>query len=294
MRRIKVIYLIPVALVLLIGIGFAFYYLLLKPQIEAVKDAQGKWASAKSDLAKLEPSYQASLDDEGKSAQKIYEDNYRFHVIQETMPKIYDVKSTPLNELLKSTPAFKFDEKWSDDRKKLYYWYYTMATGQLIRELNGWTKGFHLKDPPEFTFSGTLGYESTLPSVKLVSIAFAQQKFKALGYPQLLKEVAAQTGYNYFPLIIDVGSTITIAVDTTDPKYTSKTPALSLDYIPTGYFFTRGWDPLGDDKTVQQTVDKAKDMILHPQKARPPRDEQTIEAQCPPVLYYYKPAGMAK
>ena len=47
MRRIKVIYLIPVAMVLLIGAGFAFYYLLLKPQIEAVQTAQASWASAK-------------------------------------------------------------------------------------------------------------------------------------------------------------------------------------------------------------------------------------------------------
>ncbi len=269
MRRLKVIYLIPVALVLLIGAGFAFYYLLLKPQIVAVQDAQSSWATAKEDLKKLEPKYKDSLDDEVKSAQKLYADYYIFHEIQNTMPAIYDVKEAPLNELLAKAPAFKYDVKWSDDRKKLYWWYYLMATGQLVTELNKWTKGFHgltftgangkPSNVPVYKYAGTLGFESSLPSVKLVCVDFGTQHFKAVGYQQLLKEIAAQTGYGYFPLIIDLGSSIRLTVDTSDPKYGPKTPVLKLDYTAKGYFFTHGWSPLENE---QDLVGKAKDMII--------------------------------
>jgi len=206
------------------------------------------------------------------------------------MPYIYNVKDTPLNELLQKAPAFKFDPKWSEERKKLYYWYYTMATGQLIRELNEWSKGFHLTKPPKFTYTGTLGYEPTLTSVKLVSIDFGSQEFKAFGFPQLLKQIAEQTGYRYFPLIIDVGSSISIAVHPDMPKHSSRNPALTLDYKATGYFFTRGWDPLGDAKAIDEMMKKAETLVLNPKKKTASRDEAAAEAKCPLVLYYYKPA----
>ena len=218
----------------------------------------------------------------------------RFHEMQETMPDIYDVKDAPLNELLQKAPAFKFDEKWTDERKKLYYWYYIMATGQLIRELNGWAKQFPLENSPKFSFTGTLGNESTLPAVKMVGINFGQQKFQALSYAQLLKEINEQTGHGYFPLIIDIGNNITLNVDTHNPKYSSKTPALSLSYNATGYFFTRGWDPLGGDKAVQDMMDKAKALFTNPKMPQAGRTEADAERECPTVLGYYKPAGMAK
>ncbi len=231
MRGFKVLniwFLTGVAVILLFGAGFLFYYLLLKPQIEAVAKAHSDWSSARDAYNSVLGKYDTALDGQVKSAEIIVADNLAFHQIQDHMPMIYDMKDDKTD--------------WKSDRDALRYWYNVMGSGKMITTLNAWAKGFHFSPAPNFTYSGTLGYETTLPNAKFVAVDFGQQKFTALGYPQLLQEINTQTGHDYFPLLIDLGASPSIDVDPTNKKHRSKTPALTLNYSATGYFFTRGWD----------------------------------------------------
>jgi len=280
MRRLKAIYLVPVALILLIGAGFAFYYFLLKPQIEAEKTAQAAWMSARDAVKKAEPEYQASMQRQVDASRTFFNGYYTFHEIQAEMPNIIDVKDAP---------GFK------DDRERLRYWYKVMGTGQLITELSKWANSFHFPadKTPKFSYSGTLGYEDTLPSAKFVTINFGSQQFFALGYASLLEKINRQTGYGFFPLIIDTGGKVNITVNRNHPLHTQKNPALTMPYTATAYFMTRGWDPKGP--TAIDEVKAAKEIVDHPPQIEALRpNENTITDEIPPVLFVFKPEGLAK
>lgn len=280
MRRLKAIYLVPVALVLLIGAGFAFYYFLLDKQIAAVKVAQSDWTSARDACAASEGTYEQSLVNQRKAAQKIFEDYYRFRQVQNQMPAILNVKEVYGNG------------SQQQKRQGLVYWYKVMGTGQLITELSRWAKGYKLPTPVRFSYTGTLGYEDTFPSAKLVGINFGPQTFRAYGYANLLNQINRQTGYNYFPLVIDTGGKVSIKVDRSDRKNKPTAPALVMGYSAAGYFFTRGWDPMGPD--AKKTVDDAKMLVQQNKQPEPHRDEATKIAEFPPVLFYFKPDGLLK
>ena len=306
MRRLKALYFLPVALVLLIGAGFAFYYLLLKPRMEAVKEAQAAWVTARDATDKAKKDYQPSLQKQVSASQKIFDDYHRFHVIQEKMPLIFDLKDAPY-DMIKATMQKVVNLKGADgltqpDRKKLYYLYSIMGTGQMLKELYRWQSGFSLQAPENYSLGDDknppiLGYETTFADAKLINVKFGKQTFTALGYADLLRQINQQTGYSYFPLIIDLGATISIKVDMQNPKHKKMVPALTLDYTPTGYFFTRGWDPMDDITKVQDTVKTAENTVLNPPKAEPKYlingkqypDEASYDATCPTILWYYKP-----
>lgn len=281
MRRIKAIYLIPVCLVLLIGAAVASYYFLFKPQLEKVDQARKAWEAARAACAQEEGDYQKALDEQVVYAKQIFYDYHEFQEIQKTMPAVYNMKE-------------RFAGK---EKEGIYEWYRIMGEGRMIRELNRWVRSFHQPSAPTFTYSGTMGYENTLPSAKMVSVDFGSMKFSKRGLGNLLNSLRRVTGHNYFPMIISLpGDTATIQLDLArdNPAHDPNNPLLSLSYSATAYFLTQGWDPQGPGAAA--AIEKYKQMALTKKQAKPHRtgwNEAPGEmTECPPVLFFIQQQGL--
>ena len=278
LRRIKAIYIIPVALVLLIGAAIGSFYVLFKPQMEKVDAARKTWDDAKKAAQAAEGGYQASIDDQVKYSGLILKGFKNFHQIQDTMPQIDNLKEVYTGK----------------DRDGLRAWYKMWGTGQYIGELNHWVQGFHLQTDKPITFSFSkdkLGYEDTLSSLKLIEVPFGTIKFEKKGYNNLLNAIAQTTGYGYFPLIIDSseGGSFTVELPKDARKSYShdpKNPICSISLTAKGYFFTRGWDPVGTSAAKDLTA-KATAVIETPPQVKKGRTE--FSEPCPTVLWIFPP-----
>jgi len=280
MRRIKAIYLAPVFLVLLIGAAAAAYYFLFKPQIEKVNAAQQAWETAQKACESEESGYQQALDERAVAAKKIYDNYFIFSQIKNQMPEIVSIKDVP----------------GMTDEQKLAMYYKLWATGRVIKELNRWVRVFHLPNTPELVFNeATLGYEDTLPSVKIIGVPMGAQQYKVRGLTNLVNAIRRTTGVGYYPLIIALpNNTVSIKVIRNDPKL----PSLAMDYSATAYCFTRGWDPYGPDAKTK--VMALKDTIT----TKPPKIEHRTDwgvgpeahtgatTPCPPVLFFIQKEGL--
>jgi hypothetical protein len=274
LRKLKAIYLAPVFLIVLIGAGFALYHFMLLPQMDKVKKAQEDWKSSRDAAMAEEPKYVTALTTQVEQATKLINDYYAFHSVQNQMPQIYNMK-----------------ELYSGREKEgLLAWYKTMGTGKMINELSRWSKGFHLQVPHKYLFTGTLGYEDTLPGVKMIGVDFGKQTFHTRGYANLIQMVEARTGYGFFPLIITgSGDALTITVNRNHPRHTPEKPVLSMDYTARAYFMTRGWDP--NTYTQAQTyLMEAKGLVENPPQPKPKRT--AFDKPCPPILFVIQPKGV--
>lgn len=271
MRRLKAIYLVPVFLVLMIGGAAAAYYFLFKPQLEKVKVARGAWETARATCMQEENGYQKALDDRAIAAKTIFDGYHTFSQIKDRMPNIVSMKDLP----------------GYDDKQKLVMYYKIWATGAVVKELNRWARSFHLPSTPEFSFAeATLGYEESLPSVKIISVPMGSQKYRVRGLPNLLNAIRRTTGVGYFPLIIQLdGGAAQIDVIRNDPK----SPGLEMSYSATAYFFTRGWDPMGP--TAKSDVKALEPIITTKLTAEPHRNSWT-NGECPKVLWYFEQKGL--
>lgn len=280
MRRLKAIYLVPVFIVLIIGAAAASYYFLFKPQMEKVKAARAAWETVQKECQTEENGYQAALDERSVAAKAIRDGYYKFSYIKDKMPDIVSIKDLP----------------GMDDKQKLVMYYKIWATGKIIKELNRWARSFHLPNTPTFEFAeATLGYEETLPSVKIISVDFGAQTYQVRGYPNLLNAIRRTTGQGYFPLIITLPSdTVTVNVIRHDPKV----PALSMSYSAMAYFFTRGWDPMGPDakkkvKELEPVITTKLTAEAHRQDwGMGPKAETGAPTPCPPVLWFVQQQGL--
>lgn len=292
MRRIKAIYLVPVFLVLLIGAAVASYYFLFKPQLEKVDAARNGWETERKACETEEgpgnSEYQKAFDEQAMYAKQIYLDHYQFQEIQKTMPAIYNMKE-------------RFAGK---EKEGIYEWYRIMGEGRMIRELDRWARSFHLPNPPQFQgiYQNTMGFETTLPSSKTVSIDFGTgatpMMFNVRGFGNLLNSVRRVTGYRYFPMILSLPgdtATIKIGLARTDPKHNPQSPMLSMQYSATAYFMTQGWDPMGAD--AESKMPGMRTLALSKQTA-PPHRTEWIQAPgdtpkpCPPVLFFIQQPGL--
>lgn len=288
MRRIKAIYLVPVFLVLLIGAAAASYYYLFKPQLEKVDAARKAWEAERTACASEEgpnnSEYQKAFDEQALFAKQIWTDHYQFVEIQKTMPAIYNMAE-----------FYKGREK-----EGLYEWYRIMGEGRLIRELDRWARSFHLPNSPQFEgiYKETLGYESSLPARKIVSIDFGSandpMRFNVRGFGNLLNAIRRVTGYRYFPMIMSLPNdtaTVSIALPRNNPKHNPQSPLLTMPYTGTAYFMTQGWDPLGPDAEGQMA--KYRELALKKVNAPPHRtDWDPQRGPCPPVLFFFQQPDM--
>ncbi|MHB9132499.1 MAG: hypothetical protein ACYDBB_15620 [Armatimonadota bacterium] len=281
MRRImKIIYVLPVCIVLEIGLVLAAYFLGLVPQMEKVKKAQEAWKTEKKNLQAVESSYETNLQAQVTNATRLLDNYYTFRNIQNTMPNILNWK----------------EYYAGNEDAGLIRWYQVMGTGQMITELTRWAKGFRLPSQFDFKFEGTLGYAETFPSAKIVGIDIPakkdspNQKFVARGYADLVNKVRMQTGYGYNPLIIKpAGDIITINVLSKDKRNKPNLPLLEMEYTAKAYFFTRGWDPNGKTAATEE-VTKARQLLDENQQGKlkpvPPLTE--FEQKCPKILWYFE------
>ena len=285
LHRIKAIYIIPVALVLLLGVAYGGYSSLFTPAMKKVTDARKAWEDAKKASDDAESGYQGSIDDQGKYAHQIIEGHTRFKYIQDTMPNIPN-----------------FTEKYNGkDNEALREIYRILGTGEWITTMNQWVKTFHMPNTPKFDFSKELkdktlsfSYKDMVPAtMKLVEVDFPDMHFEAKGYTALLNQIASVTGYGYFPMIIDSkDGTYNIEVTkrkgwSGDPrkdwKHDPKMPLLKTnDFTCKAYFFTKDWDPCADVKGV---IEKAQAVIDHPATVKPKR--KGFDSDCPPVLWIF-------
>jgi hypothetical protein len=278
MRRLKAIYLIPVFLILLIGAAFAGHHFIIVPQVKKVATAQEEWKKAKEEAEKMEGEYQGHIDREIAAAKQTYNEYYIFHQIQNTMPNILNMA-----------------EVYADPRKRegLVRWYIILGKNLLAQELKAWARGFRLK-PPDIKFEGlTLGFEDSLPGIKLVEMDFDKQQFTAAGYTKLCNLIQEKSGYGFFPLIITplgregAPGSILITIDQTRP-YRESARVLQLSYSAKAYFMTRGWDPNG--ATAKDDVAKAQTILESPPQMEPPRSGP--DKPCPPVLWIFEAKGL--
>lgn len=288
MRRIKAIYLIPVFLVLLIGAAAAAYYFLFKPQLELVDKARKDWDAARAGCVQEEGPgdtlYQQAYDDKKKYALQIVTDYFKFQKIQQSMPAIFDMK----------------DLYTGKTKEGIYRWYKIMGTGQMIAELNRWARSFHLPKPPSFdgTYTATLGYEDSLPSAKIVMVDFPDdQQYMVRGFGNLTNAIRRTVGHGYFPLIMHLPDPIVIQVgDRMDPRHDPKNPIYQLNYKVTGYFMTRGWDPLGATAATEIKNTYLPMAANDPPKAKKHRigwsDPKGAMTECPPVLWFIAQPGL--
>jgi len=289
MRRIKAIYLIPVFLVLLIGAAVASYYFLFKPQLEKVDAARKGWQTERDACVKEEQGYAVALQEKVQFAQIFFNDYYQFRAIQQQMPRVLNMK-----ELY----AGKEDQG-------LRVWYGIMGRGELIQELDRWVRSFHLPNPPTFTYTGTMGYEESLPDRKMVNVDFGAKTFNVSGLRNLLNALCRVVGHDYYPMIISLPSdtaSINIALSRDDPRHNPQKPRLSMPYSATAYFLTRGWDPAG--ATAATDMNSARTIVLNKVnelKAVPHRTDwfkmpgditPGEAAPCPPVLFFIQQQGL--
>lgn len=216
MRRFKAIYLAIILAVLWIGAGCAAYFLLLSPQFAKNKGIAAKWDTANTALAAAQTTATTSASTYPTNAAKLIE-NYRlFHTIQATMPKLYDMKTL-------------YSGKESEGLKYLYQ---AMGHGAWIRELKQWTRGYGLQNQP-YVLSGTLGYEPTLTSVRMVTVPFGTQTFTAVGYADLINKVRNRYGYKHFPLVIS-GAPPVVNTKPSQPTAQSGAPTPGGGSMPGG------------------------------------------------------------
>ena len=278
MRRIKAIYLIPVFLVLLIGAAAGAYYFLFKPLLVKVDAARKEWDGERQTCLQAESGYDQTFKDRQTYARQIVVDYVNFHLIQNEMPNVKNMKEMP-----------------GDEKKKLEDWYRIMGSGQLIAELTRWVNSFHQPRPPTISYTGVMGYEATLPSAKVVSVEFDRQELRKRGFGNLTNAIRRMTGHRYFPLIIDMGDPVTVRVirnvSIDDPKksYDPNNPLLTTSYTPKAFLLTGGWDPMG--ASAQDEIDRLIPIAGDP--AQTPQPHRTaFEKECPPVLWFFRQQGL--
>jgi len=268
----------------LIGAAVASYYFLFKPRLEEVDKARADWEAARqatiTEAGAGDTEYKKALAQQEEFAIKIFEGYHKFRQIQLTMPEVYNMK-----------------ERFKDPKEGIYEWYRIMGSGSMIRELNRWAKSFHLPSAPSFSYSGTMGYEETLPGAKMVGVNFGNMNFKVRGLRNLTNSLRRVTGHDYFPMIVSLGdaATIKLNLERNNPQFDPSSPSLTMPYSATAYFLTRGWDPggysEGDINALEQLA------LSHPSKSYKPQRTGWIMApgetkECPPVLFFIKQPDM--
>ncbi len=277
MRKIKAIYLLPVFVLLLGGAACGGYFGMISPQMQKTEAARGVWMQKINDWKQSEPKYKPALEERVKYAQSLYDGYSQFHMIQNTMPEVYDMAEMypdPITD--KKSPKSK--------RIGLQRWYTIMATGQMVNEVNRWIRRFYLDKPPTVKIDPTkpMGYEETLPDKKVVTVDLGDQVYQGRGINDLCTKISKSIGYGYFPLIISLpGGNIDLHVDRNDPRHSQKLPFLSMKYGATGYFMTRAWDPKGADADKER--DDAKVILLNP-PIKAYKDFVEPVKDCPPLL----------
>jgi hypothetical protein len=278
-RKLKLIYILPVLILLLGGAACGGYFGLISPQMQKTEASRANWMAKRAAWKQEEPKYEPALNERVEYAQKLYDGYTQFHRIQNAMPEVYNLKSMYPDEDKKS-PRSK--------RKGLIRWYNIMVKGQLANEVNRWIRRFHLAKPPVVKFDPDkpMGYEETLPDKKVVTVDLGSQVYEGRGINDLCTKVAKSIGYSYFPLIVSLpGDSIALKVHRNDRRHSVKLPLVSMDYSATAFFMTRGWDP--KESTAAKDRDEAKAILLH----KPIEDKKTFtepELTCPPLLWMIK------
>lgn len=298
MRRLKAIYLVPVFIVLMVGLGFAAYFLQLAPLMEKVKTARTNWEKERTAAKTAEPEYDKALDEQIASANQIYKGYWQFHQIQNRMPAIYNMKEMYTGK----------------EKEGLVRWYTIMGTGQMIKEINTWSKKFQLSNSNvdlKIDAKQPMGYAETLPGAKMVLVDFGDQSAYSNGYAGLVHKIQKLTGYSYYPLLIagEGGQPkFTIAVHRQSLRHRPQTPMLSMKYSAKSYFLTRGWDPNGAGAKAE--LEKLNPILIDAEAWKldqkiPERTDWTLPSKsadkkipgenhgpCPPVLWFIQQQGV--
>lgn len=184
MRRLRAIYFFPLFVLLIASAVIGGYKMLLVPEMEKVKNIRAEWETERKAMESVLGQYPSHLQQQLNAANMIvnaYDNGYA--KIQSGMP---DIKNIPSN--------------YADQYEQLRYLYQLMGSDKLIRELSKWARGFKLEHTPSFAFSGTLGFESSIPNLSIVHVTFPRQRVRAKNIDQLISEIQRTSGYGYFPL----------------------------------------------------------------------------------------------
>lgn len=280
MRKLKAIYLIPVFLLLAIGLAAGGYYMMIVPAITKTKAAHTAWEDEKKKCTDdLETKWQQALDAERADAQKLYTSQKQFAYIQNTMPDIYNFATTHPD------PASAPPEV---AQKALLEWYDLNTQPRVANKLRSWATKFYTGKVPNFLpdyFNGPLLMPGeSFPDVKIVEVDLGKQEIWARGYQDLIMQIKKRTGYGFFPMIIQPeGGEINITVHREHPKHTPKRPVLSTVITAKVYFMTKGWDPNGDAKAVQDLLETAKRVYAANKQTYPKRKSFADPANDPAV-----------
>jgi hypothetical protein len=186
MKWLRWWHLVPLFVIMIGCLGYFGKTKLIDPAEAAYKAAVTDFESTRNAATAKQGPYKEALDIRPKYCLEFINDAKAFQIMQDTMPEIY-------------CEAVRYASNKEEGLRK---WYYNMGKGLTLNELRRWVKKFPAQNRPQFMFTGTLGYETTLPSATIVKIPFKEQTVRVRGYNELARKIAVMTGYGYCPYVI--------------------------------------------------------------------------------------------